>query len=84
MEKIKWPANVTNEHVLEHIREKRTLLRRKANWIGHFLPRNCLLHGAIEGLMTEVKGVGRRTELLQDLRQRISYLELKQEAEDRN
>ena len=54
---------VTNQQVLEHIGEKRTLndiLRRKANWIGHILRRNCLLHNAIEGQMTEVKGVGRR------------------------
>ena len=43
--------------------KKRTLLnnitRRKANWIGHILIRNCLPHDAIEGQMTEVKGVRR-------------------------
>ena len=54
---------VTNEQVLVRIGEKRTLLknilRRKANWIGHILRRNCLLHDAIEGQITEVKGVGR-------------------------
>jgi hypothetical protein len=64
MEKIKWPEKVTNEQALERIGEKRTLsnniLRRKAIWIGHILRRNCLLHDAIEGQMTEVKGVGRR------------------------
>ena len=36
MEKIKWSEKVTNEQVLDHIGEKRTLLnnvlRRKANW----------------------------------------------------
>ena len=26
-----------------------------ANWIGHILGRNCLLHDAIEGQMMEVK-----------------------------
>ena len=44
--------------------KKRTLLknilRRKSNWIGHVLMKNCFLHDAIEGKMTEVKGVGRR------------------------
>ena len=64
MEKIKWSEKVTNEQVLDRIGEKRTLLnnvlRRKANWIGHILRRNCLLHDAIEGQMIEVKGVGRR------------------------
>jgi hypothetical protein len=64
-EKIKWSEKVTNEQVLDHVGEKRSLLnnilRRKANWIGHILRRNCLLPDAIEGQMTEVKGVGRRT-----------------------
>ena len=59
MEKIKWSEKVNNEQVLERIGEKRTLLnnilRRKANWIGHILRRNCLLHDAIEGEMAEVK-----------------------------
>ena len=60
------------------------ILRRKANWIGHILRRNCLLHDAIEGQMMEVKGVGRRrTHLLDDLRNRRRYWELKEEAEDR-
>ena len=37
----------------------------------------------IEGQMTEVKGVGRRrTQLLDDLRNRRRYWELKEEAED--
>ena len=44
--------------------ETRTLLFnilcRKANWIGHILRRNCLLHYAIEGQMTEVKGIGKK------------------------
>ena len=75
MEKIKWSEKVTNEQVLDLIGEKRTLinniLRRKANWIGHILRRNCLLHDAIEGQMMEVKGLGRRrTQLLDDLRNR--------------
>ena len=86
MEKIKWSEKVTNGQVLERIGEKRTLLsnilRRKVNWIGHILRRNCLLHDAIEGQMTEVKEVGRRrTQLLDDLRNRRRYWELKKEAD---
>ena len=49
----------SNEQVLERIEEKRTLINnilgRKANWIGHILRINCLLHAAIEGQMTEVR-----------------------------
>ena len=74
---MKWSENVFNEQVLDHIGEKRTLLNNilciKANWIGHILRRNCLLHDSIEGHMTEVKGVGRRTQLLDDLRNRKLY-----------
>ena len=48
------------------------ILRRKANWIGHILRRICLLHGVIEGQMTEGKEVGRtKTQLLDDLSNRI-------------
>ena len=86
MEKIKWPEKVTNKQVLDRIGEKRTLLNnilcRKVNLIGHILRRNCLLHDAIEGRMTELKGVG-STQLLDDLRNR-RYWELKEEAEVRN
>ena len=88
MEKTQWSEKLTNEQVLEHIAEKRTLLNnilcRKANWIGHILRRNCLLHDATEGETMEVKGVGRRrSQLLDDLRNRRRYWELKEEAEDR-
>jgi hypothetical protein len=59
VEKIKWSEKVTNEQVLERMREKRTILnnilRRKVNLISHILRRKCLLHDAVEGQMTEVK-----------------------------
>ena len=72
IEKIKWSEKVTNEEVLERMRETRTLLshilRIEANSLGHIVRRNCLLHGASEGQMTKVRRVGRRTQLLDDLR----------------
>jgi hypothetical protein len=88
MEKIQWSEKVTNDQVLERVGEKRTLLnnflRRKANWIGHILRRNCVLHDVLEEQMTEVKEVGRRrTQLLDYLRNRRRYWELKEEAEVR-
>ena len=64
MEKVKWSEKVTNKDILERIGEKKTLLNntlhRKENWRGHILRINCLLHDAIEGLMTEVKGGSRK------------------------
>jgi len=47
MEKISWTDQVRNEEVSYIVREERnvprTVTRRKANWIGHVLHRNCLL-----------------------------------------
>jgi hypothetical protein len=58
--KIKWSQKVTNEQVLERIEGERTLinniLRKNDNWISHILRRNCLLHDAIEGQMTNERG----------------------------
>jgi hypothetical protein len=53
MEKISWTDRVRNEEVLHRVKEERnivlTIKRRKANWIGHILRRNCLLKHVIEG-----------------------------------
>jgi len=47
MEKISWFDHVRNEEVLLRVIEQRNILReiikKKANWIGHILSRNCLL-----------------------------------------
>jgi hypothetical protein len=52
MEKIIWTDRVNNEAVLHRVKEERNILhtirRRKANWIGHILHRNCLLSHNIE------------------------------------
>jgi len=53
MEKISWTDHVRNEEVLLRVKEQRNILhetpKRKANWIGHILRRNCLLQRVIEG-----------------------------------
>jgi len=52
MEKIIWTDHVRNEDVLLRVKEQRNILheirKRKANWIGHILRRNCLLQRVIE------------------------------------
>ena len=57
MEKISWTDHVRNEEVLLTLKEQRNILheirKRKANWIGHILRRNCLQQRVIEG---KVKG----------------------------
>jgi hypothetical protein len=62
--------------------------KRKANWIGHILRRNCLLKEVIEGKikgMIEVKRRRgrRRKKLLDDLGDRRGCSDLKEEALDR-
>jgi len=53
METIGWTDRVRNEEVLLRVNEQRNILheisKRKANWIGHTLCRNCLLQRVIEG-----------------------------------
>jgi hypothetical protein len=62
-----------------------TIKRRKANWIGHILRRNCLLKHVIEGKlegrieMTRRRG-RRRKQLLDDLKEKRRYWKLKEEA----
>jgi hypothetical protein len=91
MEKISWTDHVRNEEVLLRVKEQRSILheisKRKANWIGHILRRNCLLQRVIEGKIKgwiEVTGRrGRRCrKLLDDLKGRRGYSHLKEEALD--
>jgi len=92
MEKIGWTDHMRNEDVLLRVKEQRNILheirKRNANWIGHILRRNCLLQRVIEGNIqggTEVTGRQgrRRTKLLDDLKERREYCNLKEEAVDR-
>ena len=80
-----------NEEVLLRVNEQRNILheirKRKANWIGHILRRNCLVQQVIEG---KIKGQievtrrqgRRRKKLLDDLKDRAGYCQFKEEALD--
>jgi hypothetical protein len=92
MEKISWTDHVRNEDVLLRVKEQRNILheirKRKANWISHFLRRNCLLQRVIEGkIQGRIEVTGRqgriRRKLLDDLKERPGYCHLKEEALDR-
>jgi len=78
---------------LLRVKEQRNILheirKRKANWIGHILGRNCLLQRVIEG---KIKGGGievtgrrgrKRRKLLDDLKVGRRYTHFKEEALDR-
>ena len=65
MEKIIWTDHVRNEEVLLGVNEQRNILhevsKRKANWIGHILRKNCLPQQFIEGkIKGGIKVTGRR------------------------
>jgi hypothetical protein len=92
MEKISWTDLERNEEVLHRVKEERnivhTIKRRKANWIGHILLRNCLLKQVIEGkLEGRIEMTGRRgrrrKQLLDDLKEKKRYWKLNEEALDR-
>ena len=52
--------------------------KRKANWIGHILRRNCLLQQVIEGkIKRQIEVTRRRQKLLDDLKDRRGYYQLK-------
>jgi hypothetical protein len=86
MEKISWTDHVRNKEVLFLVKEQRNILheinKRKANWMGHILRRNCLLQQVAE---EKVKGriesrgrrARRRRKLLYDLQERRGYSHLK-------
>jgi hypothetical protein len=87
-----WPIMWQNKEVLLRFKEQRNILheisKRKANWFGHILRRNCLLRKVIEGKIKgwiEVTGRRgkRRRKLLDDLKEMRGYSHLKEEALDR-
>jgi len=87
MEKISWTDHVRNEEVLLRVNKQRNILheirKRKANWIGHILCRNCLLKQVIKGKIKREMEVARRhKKLLDDLKDRRGYSHLKEEALD--
>jgi len=78
--------------VLLRVKEQRNILheirKRKVNWIGHILRRNCLLQRVTEGKIQggiEVTGRQgrRRRKLMDDLKERRGFSHLKKEALDR-
>jgi hypothetical protein len=92
IKKISWTDHVRNEDVLLRVKEQRNILheihKRKANWIGHILRRNCILQRVTEGkIQRKIEVTGRqgsrRRKLLDDLKERRGYSHLKEGALDR-
>jgi hypothetical protein len=82
---------VRNEEVLLRVKAQKNILheirKRKSNWIGHILRRNCLLQRVIEGKIQEgIEMTGRqgrrRRKPLDGLKERRGYSHLKEESLD--
>jgi hypothetical protein len=68
LEKISWTDRVRNEEVLHRVKEERNIIhtvkRRKADWIGCILCRNCLLKHVIGGkIQGRVEMTGRQEDV---------------------
>jgi hypothetical protein len=76
-----WTDHVRNEEVREKVKEQRNILqtikRKKSNWIGHILRRNCLLKHVIEGKIKGRKEVT-RTQGRRTFRKKRRYWKLKE------
>jgi len=61
IKRISWTERVRNEQIFQKVKEERNVLhtmkRKKSNWIGHILRRNCPLKHINEG---QIEGTGRR------------------------
>jgi hypothetical protein len=92
MEKISWTDRVRNEDALLRVKEQRNILheirKRKANWIGHILRRNCHLQRVTEvkiqgGIEVTGRQGRRHRKLLDDLKEMREYSHLKEAALER-
>jgi hypothetical protein len=84
---MKKPILINNQHDAQFLLYG--IRKRKANWIGHILRRNCLLKQVIEGKIQGEIEVARRRgrrrkKLLDGLKDRRGYSHLKEEALDRS
>jgi hypothetical protein len=89
MEKINWTDRVRNDEVSQRVKVDKNILhtikRRKVNWIGHILRKNCLLKHVTDGkILGKIKVTGRRVtrrkQLLGNLNEKSGYCKFKEEA----
>jgi len=78
---------VRNEEVLQRVKEEGNILhtinRRKSNWIGHILRRNCLLKHVIPRNIRAGRPGRRSKQLLDERKEKGRRWELKEQTLDR-
>ena len=77
-----------NAIVLERVGEGKIMLelirRRKRNWLGYWLRRNCLLNEALEGMVNENKVCSRRIyQMIDNIKINGLFVDMKRKAEKR-
>ena len=88
MESVKWADKIKHAVVLERVGEGRIMVelirKRKTNWPGHCLGRNCLLKDALEGMGNGRKVRGRgRYQMIDNIMINELYADTKRKAEKR-
>ena len=88
IEAVKWTDKIKNTVVLERVGEGRIMLelirKRKRNWLGHWLRRNCLLKDALEGMVNGKKVRSRRRyQMIDNIMINGLYEDTKRKAEKR-
>ena len=88
MESVKWTDKIKNAVVLGRVGEGRIMLelikKKKRNWLGHCLRRNCLLKDGLEGMVNGKKFRGRRRyQMIDNIMINGLYEDTKRKAEKR-
>ena len=88
MERVKWTDKIKHAVVLERVGKGRIMLelikKRKGNWLGHWLRRNCLLKDALEGILNGMKVRDRkRYQMIDNIFINELYADTKRKAEKR-
>ena len=88
IERVKWTDKIKSAVVLKRVGEGRIMLelikKRKRNWLGHWLRRNCLLKDALEGMVNGKKVRGRRRyQMIDNIMTNGLYEDTKRKAERR-
>ena len=88
MTQVKWSDKIKNSVVLDRMGDGRIMLelikKRKSNWLGHWLRRNCLLKHALEGMVNGKKVRGRRRyQMIDNIMINGLYEDTKRKAEKR-
>ena len=88
IKRVKWTDKIKNAVVLERAGEGRIMLelmkKRKINWLGYWLRRNCLLKDALEGMVNGKKVLSRRRyQMIDNIMVNELYEDTKRKAEKR-